>query len=354
MLCMYSKPAIRDRYAAFRGVGAMTKESVRDLVQPEPRLFTFLLVPKFPMLAFSSAIEPLRIANWLSGKTLYEWQGLTVDGEPVQASNGLMLTPNGSIRDAMPDIVFVSAGVEGCFYDDERVFVWLRSLNRKGATIGAFDTGTWLLARAGVLNGTRCTVHWEDKSFFRDSFPELEVTDDLYNVDGRRLTCSGGTATMDMVLSLVASDHGRELAGAIAEEFMHDEVRDGARNQRLNLASRMATNDSRLLAAIVLMERDIETPLTPAEISHACGASVRNLERLFKIYLDCSPTTYYRELRLKAARQLLLHGSGSVLDVALATGFATASHFARCYRASFGRSPRDDRMVLRTNGRDVH
>jgi len=332
----------------------MAGASIREGGQQQSKLFTFLLVPKFPMLAFSSAIEPLRVANWISGRNLYDWQVLTVDGEPVMASNGLLLTPDGSIHDTLPEMVLVGAGVDGCFYDDERVFVWLRTLDRKGATLGAFDTGTWLLARAGVLNGTRCTVHWEDKHFFRDSFPALNVTDNLYNIDRRRMTCSGGTATMDMVLSLVAIDHGRELAGAIAEEFMQDEVRDGARNQRLNLASRMATNDSRLLSAIMLMEQNIETPLTPAEIGSACGASVRNLERLFKIYLDCSPTTYYRELRLKAARQLLLHGSGSVLDVALATGFATASHFARCYRASFGRSPRDDRMVLRTNGREVH
>ena len=337
----------------------MSRVSAKEWVEDrEPaqdgRLFAFLLVPKFPMLAFSSAIEPLRIANWLAGRTLYRWQVLTVDGLPVPASNGLLLTPHTSIEHQTPDLVFVGAGVDGCFYDNDRTFAWLRARNRDGAMLGAFDTGSWLLARAGVLDGSRCTVHWEDMASFRDAFPNLDVTDNLYEIDGRHLTCSGGTATMDLVLSLVTRDHGRELAGAIAEEFLQDHIRDGDRSQRMDVTKRMGISDSRLLSAIVQMEQNIEETLSLGEISVACGASVRNLERLFKIYLGCSPTAYYRKLRLNAARQLLLHGYDSVLDAALATGFVSPSHFARCYRASFGRSPRDDMMSLRFVGGEVH
>ena len=315
-----------------------------------PRRFAFLLVPDFPMLAFASAIEPLRIANWLSGKWLYEWLVVTSDGKPVQASNGLLLTPHGSIRKvALPELLLVFAGVGGCFFRDERTFAWLRGLARRGVALGAIDTGSWLLARAGVLSGHRCTVHWEDISAFRDAFPDLDVTDNLFEVDGRRMTCSGGTATMDLVLRLVAEDHGREFAGSIAEEFMQEQVREGSRYQRMDLSKRTGISDPRLLSAIVAMEQHIEEPISLAEVSEACGSSVRNLARLFNVHLRRSPSTYYREIRLNAARQLLLHGSQSVLDVALSTGFVSASHFSRCYQATFGRSPRDERMQTRSS-----
>jgi len=313
------------------------------------RTFTFLLVPKFPMLAFSSAIEPLRIANWVAGRTLYAWQVLTVDGKPVNASNGLLLNPHGGLCKESTEIVLVGAGVDGCFYEDERVFRWLRALHRNGSTLGAFDTGTWILARAGLLKGARCTVHWEDVAAFRSSFPDLHVTESLYEVDGRYMTCSGGIGTMDLMLSLIAADHGRELAGAIAEQFMQDQLREGEHHQRANLASREATNDVRVLAAIDLMNQHIEEPLSLEQISRASGASMRNLERLFRIHMECSPTSYYREVRLRAARQLLLHGTGSVLDIALATGFVSASHFSRCYRTRFRRSPRTDQISRRPN-----
>lgn len=328
----------------------MGKDFAQHAANEAARLFTFLLVPKFPMLAFSSAIEPLRIANWVAGRTLYDWQVLTVDGAPVDASNGLLLGPHGSISNSTPQILLVGAGVDGCFYENDRVFKWLRMLDRGGATLGAFDTGTWLLARAGVLNGVRCTVHWEDVVAFRASFPGLHVTESLYEVDGRYMTCSGGTATMDLMLSLIAADHGRELAGAIAEQFMQDQLRDGERHQRVNLASREATSDSRLLTAIDLMKKHIEEPLPLEEISRTSGASMRNLERLFRLHMQCSPTHFYREIRLRAARQLLLHGTGSVLDVALATGFVSASHFSRCYRTRYGRPPRVDQVSRRGNG----
>lgn len=319
------------------------------------RRFTFLLVPNFPMLAFSSAVEPLRIANWLSGRQLYEWCVLTSDGHPVPASNGLLLSPHAAIDGVPPPpLLLVGAGVDGCFFSDERVFMWLRALARQGMTLGAFGTGTWLLARAGVLAGHRCTLHWEDIRSFREAFPNLAVTERLFEIDGRRMTCPGGTATMDLILKLVAEEHGREFASAIAEEFMQDQVRDGERSQRMDLIKRIGFNDPRLLSAILLMERHIEAPLSVAEISEACGASVRNLERLFRLCLSRSPTTYYRDIRLNAARQLLLHGSNSILDVAIATGFVSASHFARCYRTTFGHSPRDERSRARQTGPRIH
>ena len=308
-----------------------------------------MLVPKFPMLAFSCAVEPLRIANWLSGKQLYEWFVATVDGQPVVASNGLRLEPNGTIAEVEnPDIVMLGAGVDGCFYNERKLSAWLRAIARRGATICGFGTGTWILARSGILDGHRCTIHWEDILQLREQFPGLRVTDRIFEIDGKRLTSSGGTATMDLVLNLISLDHGVSLAAAIAEEFMQERIRDGSTHQRMRIRDRIGTTDRRLLAAIALMERTKVDPMSLQSISRDAGSSRRNLERLFDLHLGCSPTEYYRAMRLDAARQLLLHGSRSVLHAAVATGFASASHFTRCYKKRFGRPPRSDRRAFST------
>ena len=312
-----------------------------------PRRYAFLLVPDFPLMSFSSVVAVLRTANWISGHTLYDWIVLTSDGGPVTAGTGLTLMADAAIDDVEPPaLVMVGAGIGGWSYQDARTFSWLRDLGRRGAVIGAFETGSWLLARAGVLYGHRCTVHWEDIPSFRESFPDIEVTDSLYEIDGRRVTCSGGSAALDLVLHLVANDHGQDLAGSIADAFLHDQVRDGDRHQRIGLDKRMGVDDDRLLAAVLAMEQHIEDPLSLQQVSRVSRVPMRSLERLFKMHLGCAPSAYYRDLRLKTARRMLLHGSESILDVALATGFVSASHFARCYRSAYGRSPRDDRIRM--------
>lgn len=308
----------------------------------------FLLLPKFPMLAFSAAIEPLRIANWISGRPLYGWRVFTADGAPVRASNGILVTPDAAIAetDRFP-VMLVCAGVEGCYYRDRRVFAWLRSLARHGGAIGGIGTASYALARAGLLEGHRCTIHWEDLEGFRAEFPQLEVTTGLFEIDGLRLTCAGGTAALDMILSLVAARHGQGLAGAIAEQFMQHRLRGSEDQQRTTLQFRTGVSDRRLLAAIDAMETHLEDPVPLSALCDRAGLSVRHMQRLFQEHFAASPSDFYRAMRLRQARQMLLHGSNSILEVAVATGFVSCSHFTRRYRELFGITPREERRRQR-------
>ena len=309
-----------------------------------PGIFTFLLVPNFSMMAFTAAVEPLRSANRMSGADLYEWQVVSRDGEPVRASNGLQVVAQHDIETvASCDTLLVCAGVDARSFDDRATMAWLRRIARQGGVVGSLCTGAHLLARAGLLGGYRCTIHWEDLESFVEEHPELDVTDDIFEIDRNRITCSGGTAALDLMLHLITMRHGAELAGKVSEQFIHERIRESHDHQRMALQSRVGVSDPKLLAAIGEMEANLEEPLPLPAIAGAVGLSTRQLERLFKKRLDRTPSRYYRELRLHHARLMLMQGSASILSIALAAGFVSASHFSRRYREHFGRTPREER-----------
>ena len=220
---------------------------------------------------------------------------------------------------------------------------WLRKIARQGGIVGALCTGTHLLARAGLLGGYKCTIHWEDLESFIEDHPELDVTDDIFEIDRNRITCSGGTAALDLMLHMITLQHGAELAGKVSEQFIHERIRESHDHQRMALQSRVGVSDPKLLAAIGEMEENLEEPLPLPAIADAVGLSTRQLERLFKKHLGRTPSRYYRELRLHHARLMLMQGSASILSIALAAGFVSASHFSRRYREYFGRTPREER-----------
>lgn len=312
----------------------------------QPRVFTYYLVPNFSMMAFTAAVEPLRSANRMSGSLLYEWRVVSKDGYPVQASNGLQVVANASIAQTEScEALFVCAGIDAHRYDDRAVMAWLRRIARQGGIVGSLCTGTHLLARAGLLNGYRCTIHWEDLESFADENPELEVTDDIFEIDRNRITCSGGTAALDLTLHMITLEHGAELAGKVSEQFIHERIREAHDHQRMALQSRVGVSDPKLLSAIAEMEANLEEPLPLPDIADAVGLSTRQLERLFKKHLGRTPSRYYRELRLHHARLMLMQGSASILSIALAAGFVSASHFSRRYREYFGRTPREERRA---------
>ncbi len=313
----------------------------------QPRVFTYYLVPNFSMMAFTAAVEPLRSANRMSGSQLYDWRVVSKDGHPVQASNGLQVVANASILETEAcEALFVCAGIDAHRYDDRAVMAWLRRIARQGGIVGSLCTGTHLLARAGLLNGYRCTIHWEDMESFADENPELEVTDDIFEIDRNRFTCSGGTAALDLTLHMITLEHGAELAGKVSEQFIHERIREAHDHQRMALQSRVGVSDPKLLSAIAEMEANLEEPLPLPDIADAVGLSTRQLERLFKKHLGRTPSRYYRELRLHHARLMLMQGSASILSIALAAGFVSASHFSRRYREYFGRTPREERRAV--------
>jgi len=305
----------------------------------------FYLVPQFSMIAFSSALETLRMANQVAGETLYEWALISSDGGPVQCSNGIPLSVHhGTDRvESGYQAIFVCGGNNIHQVDDEQGCNWLRQFDRPDVVLGAVCTGSYMLAKADLLNGYRCTIHWENLASAREQFPQLVISPELFEMDRNRYTCAGGTAPIDMFMCEVRDRHGAEVAKRISEQFICERIRDQNDRQRVPLTQRIGASQPKLAEAVSLMEANIEEPMTLDELSYHVGLSRRQLERLFQRYLSCVPTRYYLELRLERARQLLLQTSMPIVDIALACGFISAPHFSKCYRDTYSIPPRDER-----------
>ncbi|MDE1949235.1 MAG: GlxA family transcriptional regulator [Burkholderiales bacterium] len=313
---------------------------------PTTQRIGFFLVPQFSMMALSSATEPLRAANRVAGTTLYSWHLISVDGEPVASSSGFAMQPEYSIAaPARLSHLFVVASIGVSDYRNAQVFDCLRQRAAEGLTLGGISLGTMILARAGVLDRRRCTIHWEACRELSDEFPSLEVTRDIYCIDGDRMTCSGGTAAIDMMLDLVARQHGRQLAGEIADQFIHSRMRTAQESQKMAIQWRYGVKDRRIVNAITLMEQNIERPIPIATIASLAGISARTFERMWLKHFAIRPSQFYLELRLKASQKLIRESTCSLLDVAMQSGFASASHLGRCYKQFFGITPGRERAA---------
>ncbi len=317
-----------------------------DKAKRLPQHFALVLVPEFTMMPVTSAIEPLRIANRLSEKSFYKWTMHSVDGKPVAASNGILTMVDGDLA-TIPDhaTIIVCAGLNVQHHSDKRLTAWLRKTARRGVDLGAVCTGAHLLAEAGILDGYRCTIHWENLPGFSEAFPDIDATGGLFEIDRDRFTSAGGTTALDMMLTTIASQHGPDLASAVAEAVLHSPIRHHSEHQRMSLPARIGARHPKLVSIIEKMEENLEDPLSPSLLAKQAGLSTRQLERLFRRYLDRSPKRYYLELRLKKARSLLLQTDMSVINVALASGFSSPSHFSKCYRAFYGRTPYRERGI---------
>jgi transcriptional regulator GlxA family with amidase domain len=261
------------------------------------------------------------------------------------ASNGLAIIPDcGTNTEREADMVFVCAGGNPALFGDKSVFAWLRRLARRGVAIGGISGGPYLLAKAGLLDERRATLHWEHLPAFREAFPDVAVVPSLFEIDGNRITCSGGISALDMMVALIERDHGRQLAAAVGDWFLHTHIREGFGPQRMDLRYRLGVADEKMLAVLRAMEISIETPQSRAALARQAGTSLRQLERLFLRHIGHGVHFHYRWLRLERARQLLRETTLPVLDVALATGFASASQFARAYARAFGEPPSRTRL----------
>lgn len=323
-------------------------QSLMEPVEVSPSVSTkrvgFVLVDKFSLIAYASAVEALRLANYVSNKTLYETVTLSNDGGPVASSGGVSVMADERLRDAHKlDMVFVVSGVDVVHHADPETIKNLRRLGSHGASIGALCTASYILARAGLLDGYRCTAHWENISGLTEDFPDIDVVPDLYIIDRNRYTCAGGTASMDLMLHVIADHAGPAVAAAASDQLIHHRIREGGEGQRMALRTRLGVSHPKLLSVIAEMEENLELPVNCGELADRVGLSTRQLERLFRKYLNQAPTRYYLGLRLERARYLLLQTSMPILDVALACGFVSASHFSKCYREFFHRTPSEER-----------
>jgi len=305
-----------------------------------PTTVGFLLVPGFALMSYAAAMEPLRAANLLSGRELYRWWHAGPSPQPVTASNGVAIIPDfGTNTDRAADMMFVCAGGNPAKFNDKTTFAWLRRLARKGTVLGGISGGPYILARAGLLDERRATLHWEHLPAFREAFPDVTVVPSLFEIDGNRITCSGGISALDMMVALIERDHGRQLAASVGDWFLHTHIREGYGPQRMDLRYRLGIADEKLLRVLGAMEMSLESPQSRVALARQAGISLRQLERLFHTHVGHGIHQHYRWLRLERARQLLRETTLPVLDVALATGFASASQFARAYKSAFGEPP---------------
>ncbi|MGH1465556.1 MAG: GlxA family transcriptional regulator [Cognatishimia sp.] len=310
------------------------------------RRFVFVLMNNFTMLSFSSAIECLRLANRMAGKDLYHWTLISERGVSVTCSAGTTFSVESDLGDIKrDDTIMLCGGVDVQKATTQKLLNWLRRESRKGVQIAGLCTATYALAKAGLLNDRRVTIHWENHDGFVEEFSDadIELTKSVFVVDRNRMTTAGGTASLDLMLKLIADDHGQELANAVADQLIYSSIRTDQDAQRLSVPTRIGVRHPKLSQVIQMMENNIEEPLTPTDLAQMVDMSTRQLERLFRRYLDRSPKRYYMELRLQKARNLLMQTDMSVINVALACGFSSPSHFSKCYRSHYQVTPYRER-----------
>lgn len=320
------------------------REEPRD-AEP-PRRFHFVLLDSFSMLSFACAIEALRIANRMSERSLYDWRLLGAGGADVACSTGTRLPVEADLGEIRRDeTICLCSGLDVASVATRPLLSWLRREDRRGVRIGGLCTASWIMAEAGLLDGRRATIHWENHDSFAERYPEVKLTKSVFSVDGRYFTTAGGTSSIDLMLKLIADDQGEDLANAVADQLIYSSIRTDQDVQRLSIPSRIGVRHPRLARVIQMMESNVEEPISPAVLASDVGLSARQLERLFRRYLNRSPKRYYMQLRLQKARSLLLQTDMSVISIAMACGFASPSHFSKCYRAQYATTPYRERGV---------
>lgn len=312
--------------------------------QTPPRHFIFLLLKNFSMASFTAAIEPLRIANRMAGANLYRWSLASETGEFGVASCGVsMKVDMGLDAVTRDDTIMVCGGVDIKDATTKPVLNWLRREARKGVGIGGLCTASYTVAKAGLLDGKKCTIHWENHDSFEEEFLEVDLTKSIYTVDGNRYSSAGGMSSLDLMLNVIASDNGQDLANTVADQLIYTSIRTDRDEQRLSIPTRIGVRHPKLSTVIQMMEVNIEEPVSPSILARDVGMSTRQLERLFRRYLNRSPKRYYMELRLQKARNLLMQTDMSVINVALSCGFSSPSHFSKCYRSHYDTTPYRER-----------
>ena len=312
--------------------------------------FAFLTLPQYSMIALMNAVEPLRMANSLSGQLAYEWSIVSLDGKPVAASNGLTVTETKALDQVeRADIVFVCGGIDVRESVSAALLVKLRRLSERRVPLGALCTGGYALAKAGLLDKYRATIHWENLSALREEFPRVLISDQVFTVDRDRYTCSGGIAPLDLMLHLVKGKLGVRIAQLISEQFIVDRVRNDRDRQYVPLRAQVGVSHESLIKVAQLMEDHVESPMSLDAIAAATALSRRQIERLFKRHLNCVPKKYYLQMRLRRARELLLQTAMPIMDITTACGFQSPPHFSKCYRREFGCPPSTERQIRHTH-----
>jgi transcriptional regulator GlxA family with amidase domain len=314
-----------------------------------PTRFGFLLVNDFTLISLSSAIEPLRMANRLSKTKLYSWKTISESGQAVTASDGLSINVDCGIGDAGVlkdvDCIIVCGGRRMEKNTNRPLLKWLRSAAQNGISLGAVCTGSYVLAEAGLLDGYRCSIHWENMASLIDAYPNVSVSRKVFAIDRNRFTSSGGTTPVDMMLHFIKLQCGGDISAGVAEQFIYERIRRSDDEQKIPLQHVIGRQSEKLVIAVELMEANIKEPISQEELASYVDLSRRQLQRLFQRYLDRTPSRHYLQIRLQRARQLLRQSSMSLIEISAATGFVSSSHFSKSYKEYYGHSPSIERQA---------
>ena len=317
----------------------------------------FLLIDDFALMSYAAAIEPLRAANLLARRTIYDIrhisamaaQGDGTDDAVAVSSSGAVVSADVWIGEHLDfDLLFVVAGGDPSAFHEPRLFQWLRHLARRGVHLGGISGGPVILAKAGVMANRRMTVHWEHRAALGEIAPSLMIERTLYVIDRDRITCAGGIAPLDMMHALITEHHGGDFARKVSDWFMHTQIRPSGGAQRASLTERYGITCQQVLIAIEAMQNHIADPLGLVHLARMSGVSPRQLNRLFHDKLSRSTMAFYRDLRLEKACNLLQHTPLSITEIALATGFAGSAHFSQAFRRKFGDTPSSMRRPAAT------
>ncbi|MBV7409930.1 GlxA family transcriptional regulator [Maritimibacter sp. DP1N21-5] len=308
------------------------------------RRFVFVLMKNFTLLSFAGAVDALRLANRQLGYRAYDWRVVGEGGVATRCSAGTVVNLDGDLDELRhDDTVILCGGIDVGTATTQKLVSWLRRETRRGVRVGALCTATHALAKAGLLDGKRATIHWENHDAFLEDFPDVDLAKSIFVIDGKTMTTAGGTSSIDLMLAIIARDHGQDVANSVADQQIYTSIRTDRDNQRLSVPTRIGVRHPKLATVIQRMETTIEEPVSPSLLAEEVGLSTRQLERLFRRYLNRSPKRYYMELRLARARNLLMQTEMNVINVALACGFTSPSHFSKCYRAQYGTTPYRER-----------
>lgn len=312
--------------------------------ESKTQTFVFLLTENYSLMSYACAVEPLRLANWATGQELYRWRLSADGGEFAECSNGQRtLVDMGFEEIGRDEVLLICSGTHVKNATTRNLLQYIRREARRGIAIGGLCNATYIMARAGLLEGKRCTIHWDNRDSFLEDFPDIDLSHTIYTIDGNRYTSAGGSASADLMLKLISDRHGPELANRVADQMIYTTIRSDRDEQRLSIPTRIGVRHPKLANVIRMMEENIEEPVSPSLLSADVGMSTRQLERLFRRYLNRSPKRYYMELRLQKAKNLLMQTDMTVINVALACGFTSPSHFSKCYRAHFSTTPYRER-----------
>ncbi|WP_426417506.1 GlxA family transcriptional regulator [Aestuariirhabdus sp. LZHN29] len=309
--------------------------------------YAFLLLPEYSNLCLANSVEALKAANGFQAEEAYRVTLVSINGIAVNSYSGFPAPISASLesllREDCPDLLFVLASYNYRTHTTDEVINGLRRAKRTVARIGGLDAGSYTMARAGLLEGHRATIHWTEAETFLEGFPNVTVCHDRYVIDGSRITSGGSASALDLMLNLIRQDYGEALALSVSDLLIFDTERPGSVRQKEHSAGRLEERAPRIARAIKIMEKHIESPLSVDAIANLTGISQRQLERDFKEVMQTTVAKHYSRLRIAAARRLIKETKLSITEVAIRSGHGSLASLIRVYKQHFGCTPSEDR-----------